>query len=249
VGLHFCARSTAGRLSCWGDNGVHTAYTPTEVDGLDGVVQVVSGAAFDCARRGDGTVWCRGVNDYGQLGRGDFDPHDDVGPVAGLSDVTAIGAGAFHACARAAEGVFCWGWNVTGQIGSGALDGDHAHPTLVAPAPGMDDVVQLVGSHDATCARTSAGRVFCWGRADMGEMGDGQTSGTPCGEGFTCRPTPSQAAVDDVVDVTMGSDYALVRLADGSLEAWGMESGANELGNGLQPPGVHALPVNVAPSQ
>lgn len=43
---------------------------PTEVPGLDHVVELSASEEFVCARRSDRSVWCWGRNDGGQLGDG-----------------------------------------------------------------------------------------------------------------------------------------------------------------------------------
>src|SRR5207253_1880032 len=68
-----------GAVLCWGLNtsgqcglDVATAnvLAPTLVAGLTDAREVISGEYFNCARRGDGTVWCWGNNDVAQLGDG-----------------------------------------------------------------------------------------------------------------------------------------------------------------------------------
>jgi alpha-tubulin suppressor-like RCC1 family protein len=99
-----------------------TALAPQEVTTLGtGAVQIVAGAFHTCARKDDGTVWCWGHNEYGQLGDGTT--ADSVVPV----EVTALGsaaveiaAGADHTCARTVDGaLWCWGWNKQGSSATG----------------------------------------------------------------------------------------------------------------------------------
>jgi alpha-tubulin suppressor-like RCC1 family protein len=74
-----CAYSMDGALSCWGPNeagelGDGTTVDralPTPVVGLDhGVTEVSIGYEHTCARKSDGSVWCWGSNQFGQLGDG-----------------------------------------------------------------------------------------------------------------------------------------------------------------------------------
>ena len=60
-----CAITKAKKVTCW------DAYDlkPEEVAGLDDVT-ALSGRSHWCASKGDGTVWCWGDNDLGQLGNG-----------------------------------------------------------------------------------------------------------------------------------------------------------------------------------
>lgn len=76
---HTCAITAAGGLLCWGDNdygqlgdgATNDSATPVPVTGLDhGVLEVAAGRRHTCALIDDGTVWCWGENQFGQLGRG-----------------------------------------------------------------------------------------------------------------------------------------------------------------------------------
>jgi alpha-tubulin suppressor-like RCC1 family protein len=76
-GSHSCAIHADGSFWCWGDNrsgqlGVgDTAprLVPTKVDSLgNDVVAAYAGGAHTCVVRADGSVWCWGNNQYGQLG-------------------------------------------------------------------------------------------------------------------------------------------------------------------------------------
>src|SRR6185369_5500352 len=80
--LHSCAVKTDGTVWCWGNsfrgqvgyNSTSDALTPKQVVGpggsgfLTNVAQVVAGEHHTCARKNDGTVWCWGDDDYGQMG-------------------------------------------------------------------------------------------------------------------------------------------------------------------------------------
>ena len=84
------------------------------------VAQVVGGGTHSCALKTDGTVWCWGRNDDGQLGLGDTIDRTTPQAVGGLNDVLQIVAGSKHTCALTASGeVACWGANYSGQLGLG----------------------------------------------------------------------------------------------------------------------------------
>jgi alpha-tubulin suppressor-like RCC1 family protein len=74
---HTCALTGDGHVWCWGandvgqlGNGQESTFTgaPAEIGGLSGVTAIAAGAAHSCALRGDGSVWCWGTNQNGQLG-------------------------------------------------------------------------------------------------------------------------------------------------------------------------------------
>lgn len=76
-GTHSCALKLDGTLWCWGDNrsgqlgvGDTTARNlPTQVAVLSNqVAAAYAGGAHTCAVKTDGSVWCWGNNQYGQVG-------------------------------------------------------------------------------------------------------------------------------------------------------------------------------------
>jgi alpha-tubulin suppressor-like RCC1 family protein len=97
-------------------------------------VEIVAGGGHTCARGGDGSVWCWGRNDHGQLGLGDTD--DRLLPVklASVGDVVALALGTAHSCALRQDGaVWCWGDNTAGQLGIGSAAPLWSSPQPVGP--------------------------------------------------------------------------------------------------------------------
>ena len=90
---------------------------------------VATGGFVTCATASDGTAWCWGQSDWGQLGgaRGDaecFGWRCQTLPARTLvlepRTVTAVSVGVTHACALAADGtILCWGTDTDGQLGDG----------------------------------------------------------------------------------------------------------------------------------
>ena len=70
------------------------------------------------ALKEDGTVWCWGKNENGQLGNGLAENAPNPVQVTGLTDVDEVSAGEFHSMIRKTDGtVWTWGRNQYGQLG------------------------------------------------------------------------------------------------------------------------------------
>jgi hypothetical protein len=73
VGRH-CALLLSGRVACWDASDARriTEREVVIVEGLDDVVNLseASYAEHLCAQKSDGSIWCWGKNDWGQLGDG-----------------------------------------------------------------------------------------------------------------------------------------------------------------------------------
>lgn len=248
---HSCAVLSDASVKCWGRNdqgqlgdGTKTSRpTPVTVKGAGGVGVLTSVTTlsvfrdFSCAVRSDGTAWCWGQNDKGQLGNGTNT--DSVTPVqvvgaggAGfLSGVVSVAAGEKQACARTTAGaVWCWGENNQGQLG----DGTRTNRSTPAPVHGPEGVGFLAGvasldaGHDHLCAVRSDGTLWCWGDNADGKLGDGTT---------TDRDTPVQVlgaggsgSLTNVTEVDGGERHTCAVRTDGTVWCWG-KNDHGQLGN------------------
>lgn len=83
-----------------------------------------------------------------------------------------IETGAEHTCAlTAAASVKCWGWNRQGQLGDGTTKVLRYVPRTVRGLSGRVQALSVGDWH--SCAVTTAGAAFCWGRNNFGQLGDG----------------------------------------------------------------------------
>lgn len=125
---HTCALREDGQVLCWGA-GKHgqlgqgnssSSYQPLEVTGLDDVVSIQAAWNFTCAlRQDDDSVWCWGLNQFGQLGDGTTTGRSLPGPVLGLGEVIALSSGRSHSCVLTEGGeVWCWGTSTFGSLGN-----------------------------------------------------------------------------------------------------------------------------------
>ena len=121
---------------------------------------IAAGEYYICGIRTDGTLWCWGGNDSGQLGIGSDTgqdlPRQVTTPAAG--GWASIAGGSYHTCAIRTDGtLWCWGNNDSGQLGTGSeSETSQDRPQQVTtPAPGGWTSVTAGGFH--TCA-TRIGR-------------------------------------------------------------------------------------------
>lgn len=222
-----CALHQDGRVSCWGRNAQHEIpggaagpARPPALTNLESVSWIEAGYAHFCARRPDG-LYCWGENEQSQLGTGDG--LEQAVPVLALAgDVTGAALGLDFSCAvHLDHQVHCWGANRFGQLGTGATD---VIALDEAPIEGFSEPVAEIGAgHAHTCARTSSGRVYCWGGNDRGQLGAGDT---------THRGIPWAVTLPDVaIGLAIGDRHSCAVLRDRRMFCWG-EGSSGRLGNG-----------------
>ena len=198
-GSHTCARKNDGTFWCWGSNGFgqygNGTYTsqssPMQITAFGtNVAEISAGQYHTCVRKADGTLWCTGENNHGQLGDGTgLDKTSPVLIAALGTSVVEVAAGGYHTCARKADGtLWCWGFNWTGAVGDGTYVGPRLSPIQVT-ALGTTAVEGAAG-YAHTCARRSDGTLWCWGLNTYGEVGEGTVQGSKCSGPDLCHLAP-----------------------------------------------------------
>lgn len=177
-----CALTSAGRVECFGANDLGQCGTgatlpssvtlPSERVAVipSAAAEVTAGAQHACARVGR-EVRCWGSNQRGQLGAPLTEPRyaTRATAVAGLGPADEVHAAGAFTCARVAGRVWCWGANHRGQLGDGTFT-DRAAPVEVM-LPRDEAFVEVATGEEHACARTAAGRVYCWGSNHLGQLG------------------------------------------------------------------------------
>lgn len=226
---HTCALTTGGGVQCWGANDYGqlgrgsrgaASGSPQWVSGLRaGVTQLSAGEDHTCVRLSAGGVRCWGLNAYGMIG--DASTRDAPAPVTprGLgSGVREVSAGGLQTCAlRTTGAVLCWGWNGSGGIGDGTTT-DRLVPTRVG---GLTTALAAITTGNTyACARTTAGRVWCWG-------GSQWLAGT--GEYFAVTQPRLIASLRGVRSMVARLDRTCALTSAGATWCWG---GPRHLGDG-----------------
>lgn len=181
-GGNTCGFNQSGLIYCWGANGSGQlgaaatddcggsacSWTPIALAGPAFRMLALGASAHFCGLTADGTAYCWGSNDGGELGLGMVGgAHSQPAQVAGNHRFRAIAVGGEHTCALDTDGKpWCWGRDIL-PPGEGGVS-QSATPVAIAGTPAL---VDLITGTWAACGRTSAGAVWCWGINAYGEMG------------------------------------------------------------------------------
>ena len=179
---HACALDASLAAACWGHNddgtlgpGVTSASSDAPVL-LTNIKTLPSIAGWHaCALDTSGGVLCWGEGDHGELGDGTNQNSATARQVVGLAGVTAVTTGGGPtdldaSCAIAGGEVWCWGNGFYGRLGQGSAN-PASTPVHVSALPGP--AVEVAIGYDHACATLADGNVWCWGRGDHGQLGDG----------------------------------------------------------------------------
>jgi alpha-tubulin suppressor-like RCC1 family protein len=272
--------SSANTAYCWGQNtygelgdGTTTnRNAPVKVTGFtsgpnaaynhDVGITIKVSSDHTCEGMTNGTSWCWGRNNYGQLGNGGTT--NESHPVLvtagggggggarsarGVSPATfsntrgtvAIGTGPGETCMLQKTGlVWCWGLDSYGQLGNGIAKGLSRHPALVkglkiASSKIAHAAVVVAGDH--ACIVTASGPMYCWGRNNMGQLGNGTTrnssiprevgSGAPGGH---AQPRGFSNSGNTTKVAAVANNTCVVQVS-GSMFCWGANNDG-QLGTG-----------------
>jgi hypothetical protein len=166
-------------------------------------VRMSAGTGFSCGATADGTAWCWGTNNQGQLGDGTLS--DRLTPTKVSTDVkfVAISSGLTNTCGIAQSGfAYCWGTNSWGQLGNGTTGSS----TIPVPVSGGHQFVSVATGSETTCATTSEGDVYCWGRFFYADPYRGMAGGGPGAFKAQTIPLIAGTGMVAVVGAFWGSD-------------------------------------------
>src|SRR5690554_560603 len=167
------------------------------------------GSAHSCGILADGSLWCWGSNNDGQLGYGGSET-SSAEPQRVHGEWQTVSAGAEHSCGIQVDGsLWCWGQQEYGRLG----DGGSAR--LAVPSPvqvGSDTSWEEVSvGGEQSCGR-QGDDLYCWGFNTNGQLG------VVAPESSVVQPSPVRAAQGGIVvawiQVSAGEEH-VCGLSDG----------------------------------
>lgn len=258
--LHYCAIIASSRFgACWGqgtngkigDNSATTRNAPVNILGpltSTALLMISAGTEHTCAiASGTGFGYCWGLNGNGQLGDGTVTQRSIPTAIQGVLasvPLSWISCGAFYTCAiRASDSrTFCWGINGAGQLGDGTVTQSTVPVAVIAPLNVSASMVEC--TLETTCATlASTGILYCWGRGNNGQRGDGTTT--------SIQSTPTivvgALAALRVAYISHGepsSHRCVITFASNTLYCWGLDTGG-QLGNVFGAPSTTTTPQQI----
>jgi alpha-tubulin suppressor-like RCC1 family protein len=226
-GGHTCGVRDDNTAWCWGrndsgqvgDDTTTEAHEPVQVpdDGVGWATVQAAKGGHTCGTKVNGTLWCWGLNNQGQLGNGTVVNSESPVQVGSDGGWATVSGGLYHTCATHEDfdevdwALFCWGYNGFGQLGDGTATSRRV-PTLTWFDAHDWSLLVSAGNYH-TCAVKGSGTLWCWGYNDQGQLGDGTT---------TPRSAPTQVGTESTWDgVAAGGIHSCGVKEDFSLWCWG----------------------------
>ncbi|NBU20182.1 hypothetical protein EBS43_02020 [bacterium] len=233
---HTCAKTTSGKIRCWGSNlygqlgdGTHNlSNTPINIDSSTTYLNIEVGYTYTCGLTLSGEIKCWGSNSFGQLGDGTQTDQlsPQVIPSVSYDPTTyfsSLSVGYLHTCGIWTDTTTpktelkCWGDNTSDQLTSLAGDPQKIPITIDSGT----EYTQVSAGWDHTCGITKDEQLKCWGRNLEGQLGDNS---------LTNRETPVTIGSDKYLSVSSGYDHTCAIQTDNKLYCWG-ENYAGQLGD------------------
>jgi|GEM_PF-6191841 len=246
-----CGIMDNGYLYCWGENShsrlgdgtSDSRNTPglVSLPPTERVVAVSMGYYHTCAITEDRELWCWGRDSYGELGyEATSVTSNQPFPVQIQAPknmtVRAVSAGQYFTCIiTQVRDVWCTGYNYQGQLGDASSTDRHSF--VRTGLPGGYEVISLSSGWAHSCAIIETGDVYCWGRGNNGQLGDGNS---------TSRTIPIQATLPanrTATSLALGMTHTCALLDDGNVTCWGDNSLNKAPSDLAMPSGRYAVSI------
>ena len=189
-----------------------------------------------CAISLSNRAYCWGSGSSGQLGNNSTTNSsipvavNTTGVLAGKT-IKQISAGTSHTCAIASDDkAYCWGAGSSGQLGNSSTTN-----SLIPVAVNTTGVlagktikqISAYGFH--ACAVASDNKAYCWGRGDLGQLGNNSTTNSSIPVAVN---TTGVLAGKTIKQISAGSFHTCAIASDNKAYCWGSGT-SGQLGNNL----------------
>lgn len=166
-----CGVTTDNVAYCW--SVTNDPYIPAAVPGGLKFREVSLDTQDDhiCGVTTHNVAYCWGDNETGQLGDGTLIDRPTPTAVTGGRYFRSVTAGTEFTCGRNGnDHPYCWGNGEVGQLGD---NGSGWALTPVRALTGSRTYPEISAGVWHACGVTAAGQIYCWGRNDRFQLGDG----------------------------------------------------------------------------
>lgn len=187
-----------------------TRITPRRHRIHGGIISMICGSYHSFLLAGDGTVFAVGLNNFGQLGLGDFEdrlvPEEIPVEVWQGHKIVDLTAGEHHSVALSSSGaVFVFGRSDFHQMGISDSSNARAHNTPILN-PSLASIVQIAaGSNHNLAISADRHQIFSWGYGEMGQLGHDDEV-----DEIVPRRIEAFSTVTKFLDVSAGGQHTVV---------------------------------------
>src|SRR3990167_1867701 len=187
----------------------------------------------------EGFVWSCGLNEYGQLGLGDYELRTIPQKIQTVTEIQKIACGRDHSILLDSAGqLWAFGHNGYGELGVG----DRAHklqPTLIERIPPSTTIQAIFCGGDTSMFIDLEGSVWCCGNNEFGQLGLGDN---------IHRSVPEKVShLDRIQAVSCGRDHSIFLNLDGEVFACGFNKfgqlGLGDTENRNIPALISSIPI------
>ena len=236
--------TSMGRIFTWGGNvlgqlgdGTYTnRLLPLDItdkfnlNSGEKLIDISLNSFHVIALTSSGRVFTWGGNEFGQLGDGTTVPQNlpiDITSKFKLygAKIIKVFSGDSHTAAITNDGrLYIWGYNINGQLGDGT-NIDKKTPIEINSKLKLtsgEKVIDVSLGYSFSMALTNYGRVFTWGKNDLGELGDGTIINKNTPQNITTQMNLAER--EEITNISVGSNHSAVRTNTGRIFIWGGNS-------------------------
>lgn len=236
---HTCAIDSDDIGHCWGlnnfgqlGNGIALdTSTARQFDTATNWNSIDSGALHSCGLKTDPftslkTLWCGGINNFGQLGIGSTAnqsaPVQIKGRDATLEDWAYVSNGHYHSCAIQnktsdnTKPLYCWGRNSHNQLATDIVNSVDTKENISQNwslqskiSQAADDWLKIDAGASHTCGIKNTDELWCWGDNFTNQMGRNSANPSDLADPVNKQISPIQVMEDGLTIAFVAKDVAV----------------------------------------